>query len=251
VVTQAFGGISKAEIDCILSLQAAVERMRRLPQLGLATRGHASDQFPQRLENYLLAVRRLYAGIATVSAKRVVVDSSKDPAYALILARLPMVDLCVVHLTRDSRGVAYSHLRGKMNYRRASSPQPMVQYSLLQTAFGWSFYNLCYAAFSRFGRGRVRHFRLRYEDLIAEPAAQIIRLGQTLGLDPKPNLGFIRDGEAMLGINHAVDGNPSRFSTGLIKLGLDDQWRQTMKHWQRRVITLLTWPLLRRYDYLH
>ena len=43
-----------------------------------------------------------------MSGRSVVIDSSKDPSYAYVLARAPEIDLRVAHTIRDSPAVAYS-----------------------------------------------------------------------------------------------------------------------------------------------
>ena len=54
------------------------------------------------------ALERLYRAIAVVGDTRVIVDSSKAPSTAFVLRAMPVLDLRLVHLIRDSRGVAYS-----------------------------------------------------------------------------------------------------------------------------------------------
>src|SRR5437773_2056276 len=56
---------------------------------------------------------QIYHGIHTASGCRVIVDSSKLPAYGHVVSHLPEVDLYVVHLVRDPRATAYSWLRKK------------------------------------------------------------------------------------------------------------------------------------------
>ena len=51
-----------------------------------------------------------------------------------------------------------------------------------------------------------------------------------------------------LGTNHLVDGNPVRFAREL-SLHVDDEWQQLLSGRDRRIMSVLTWPLLRRYAY--
>jgi hypothetical protein len=44
-------------------------------------------------------------------------------------------------------------------------------------------------------------------------------------------------------------GNPMRMDNGPVKLRLDDQWRSSMGPRHRRLVTVMTKPLLRRYGY--
>jgi hypothetical protein len=54
----------------------------------------------------------------------------------------------------------------------------------------------------------------------------------------------------VLAPNHSVSGNPSRFSTGVVKFRPDDEWQQRMQLGHKRIVTLLSWPLGHRYGYL-
>jgi hypothetical protein len=40
-----------------------------------------------------------------------------------------------------------------------------------------------------------------------------------------------------------------RLETRAVAIRLDDQWRREMRPRDRRVVTLLAWPLLRAYGY--
>jgi len=50
-------------------------------------------------------------------------------------------------------------------------------------------------------------------------------------------------------VQHTVAGNPVRMRSGPLKLRVDDAWRAAMPAADRRLVTLLTFPLLARYGY--
>lgn len=54
----------------------------------------------------------------------------------------------------------------------------------------------------------------------------------------------------ILGAHHTVHGNPVRFSTGSVELRLDDEWSRKLPPTVRRIMTVLTFPLLFKYGYL-
>jgi hypothetical protein len=62
-------------------------------------------------------------------------------------------------------------------------------------------------------------------------------------------LEYIQDDSIRLGGNHTVSGNPSRFSSGSVRLRRDDEWRSKQRLTDRAISTTLSLPLLRRYDY--
>ena len=102
----AFGPAGWASVDAeaIRRQQAALDRNRRIPAMVLPRWGRGSAE----TEELGAWFGRVYAAVADVSGASVVVDSSKHASTAFLLRRAPGLDLRVVHLVRDSRGVAYS-----------------------------------------------------------------------------------------------------------------------------------------------
>jgi hypothetical protein len=116
------------------------------------------------------------------------------------------------------------------------------------TALHWTKDNLLLDLLRVLG---VPSLRLRYEALVADPAAHTRAMLRHAGADlDNQNLGFIGDGHVELGTNHTVAGNPMRFHQGRLELRPDDQWSRAMPRRQRLVVTAITWPLLLRYGYL-
>jgi hypothetical protein len=53
----------------------------------------------------------------------------------------------------------------------------------------------------------------------------------------------------MLGVNHTIAGNPSRFQTGRLVLRDTGEWRTQQRAFSRWVATAVAFPFLRRYGY--
>jgi hypothetical protein len=190
-------------------------------------------------------LNRLYPAIAQVAASRVVVDSSKLPAYALLLAGLPGIDLRVVHLIRDPRGAAYSWSSRKALTDGATQSH-MEQMGALKSAALWDVWNV--AATSLLGGGDGRYLRLRYEDFVADPAAAVRRILSLVGMVGSA-LPFDSEGGIILRPNHMVAGNPDRLRHGPIRLRVDARWRSAMPGRDRRVVSAVAAPLLSLYGY--
>jgi hypothetical protein len=188
------------------------------------------------LQRYIDAAGRLYRAVAEVTGARVIVDTSKRSGDGAALLLMPGVQASFVHLVRDPRAVAYSWAR-----RREAGHGPMV------TSRDWMAFNLLDEAIRR-RADRERSMRLRYEDLMADPAGS---LGSVAGLaDEKPETLPLRgDHVALLGVNHGVMGNPSRFVTGEVELREDEAWKTAQTVASRQLVTALTLPLLARYGY--
>ncbi len=237
VVAEAFpGGVDAREM---MRLQAAGARTRHIPPM-LTARG--TRVIEDRLGKWLHNTGRLYEAIGSVTGSRVVVDSSKEPAYGYALSRVPGVDFRVLHLIRDPRAAAYSWLKKK--------PQPdsetreyMHRFNPAKSAALWDAWN---AAAERLWRGD-RYLMLRYEDFVADPRASFGRILELLDEDAAPPL--TGEQEVKLGVSHTVSGNPNRFETGSVALRHDREWTDRMRPRDRNLVTALTLPLLYRYGY--
>jgi hypothetical protein len=224
-------GLDSAEVDGWHRRAVPVRRT-----LGLLRTRRSRVPGSTDLERYLDAAGRLYRAVAEVTGARVIVDTSKRAGDAAMLLLMPEVEPFFVHLVRDPRAVAHSWAR-----RSESGHGPMA------TSRDWMAFNLLDAAIRR-RAGRGRSMRLRYEDLVADPAASLSSVASLV--DEKPEtLPFRGPNVALLGVNHGVMGNPSRFATGDVELREDDDWKAAQPPKDRWVVTALTLPLLVRYRY--
>lgn len=239
----AFGGWHALDIERVLHLRYTLDRPWAVPLTGLPRPFTAA----RPIAEYLELLRRLFEGIAVVSGAQVVVDSSNMASHALLLRRVAGLDVRVVHLVRDSRGVAFSWTKSvrKIAHDRADAYLP--QYGSVAASARWVGYNLLAEQLRRL---RLPYVRVRYEDLLTKPAPQLAAILSFAGLvGQHADAAFVQGHTVTLGANHTVEGNPMRFTQGLIDLRSDQAWRENMPEVSRRVVTTLTAPLLRRYGY--
>jgi len=239
---RAWGGWPESVVDEMLRLQARVDRTARIPALLAAPDRSAFGVEVRRYTGHLAA---LYRAIAQTSGARVVVDSSKRPSLAFALRRQPAIDFAVAHIVRDPRGVAYSW--GKTVPDSATYKGAMPRWSIATVSRRWITVNASVAAVRRFG---VRHVRVRYEDLIADPPAQLARIAALHGTRLGPeDLDFLADGGVRPAATHTIAGSRIRHSTGVLPLRLDEEWRTRLPARQRRLVTLATAVSRWRYGY--
>lgn len=214
----------------------------RLPWLAARTAGHRA-----RMRGYADVMGRLYRGIDEVAGGAVIVDSMKVPYHIDVVRRIPDVDLSVLHLVRDSRGVAYSNLKwvpkqspsGGKAYRGRRSPA--------KAALRWAQVN---ASFDVLAARGVRTARARYERVVASPREELRRIAAFAGVRVgDDDLAFVGDAAIELVPDHLVAGNRMRLESGTVALRADEAWREGLGERERRLVTALTWPLLRRYGY--
>lgn len=244
----AFGGWDNVDVDRVARLRAGVDRSRFMPLLSTAP---LRRRFLPGLDEYMAYYLRTYAAIAEVSQAEVVIDSSKHASLAYCLQCCPGLDLRVVQVIRDSRAVAYSW--NKVVRRPETTTETRIaRYSAATAAIRWNVQNGALHALSRLGTTTLR---IRYEDLVRDPAATLREVAAFAGLPEGSGPEILHTDAsgnwwADLGVAHTASGNPMRFTTGRIPIRPDDKWRTAMLPGNRRAVTALTLPLLRRYGYV-
>ena len=234
--------IGKVDPLHIRSLRRATLRLRYLPGLLTAPRTAVSKVVREELRTVHGA---LYDAIAEVTEAEVLVDSSKDGLYGLLLADIPNIELHVVHLVRDSRAVAYSRTRRK----RLPDVTDRVAWNFRSTpvksSIAWDVDNMVVELLRTRARSSIR---LRYEDFMESPAQTVAEIAGLVGAKPPPSF-ITEEGFRLSHQPHGVGGNPMRFdvNAGATRFEFDDEWTRKFK--QVRRTTALTLPLLRRYGY--
>jgi hypothetical protein len=236
----AFGGWQNLDLHRILHVRYSLDRPWGVPRL-LRGQGGRPD-----FTAYSDALVRLFHGIRTVSGARVVIDSSKLPTHTMILRQTGAVDVRLLHLVRDSRGVAYSSTKRVVKSVSHGEPTLLPRNGPLSASGRYALYNGLTGSVARVG---VDYMLLRYEDLIREPERHLRAVIAHAGERDDVALPFLTPDGALLAQNHLVDGNPVRFSTGAVPLRADEEWRTTMAPAHRLAVTALTLPFLAAYRY--
>ncbi|WP_051549570.1 sulfotransferase [Nocardioides sp. URHA0032] len=241
---QAFGGWESVT-DRMCRLQQHLVRQRRVPQLAA---GVAGPDFRHQLADYLDGYQRLYRAIAQVSGADVVVDASKSAAQLVALRRLRGLDLRVLHLVRDPRGVAHSWTKSGIRKPQSRDGDTMATYPPHRLAVLWTTLEIECGAVA----ASVPHAaRVRYEDLVARPRPTLARAVAALGLSTDPAaLDHVGERSVVLEPSHGIAGSRSRFVSGRVELRLDDAWRSSLPVGARRMVTAVTLPHLLGYGYV-
>lgn len=202
-----------------------------------------------RLERYKRTVVQVYRAVQRVTGCRVLVDSSKNLSYARILESIPEVQVFVVHLVRDPRGVTYSMSK---TIRRPGVPwseEYLSRRGPLQGSVLWMLANLAAESLRSRADG---YARIRYTDFIDDPARTLERVLRMTGEEVDPaRLAHVDGRTVSLGVQHILSGNPVRARTGEIPLSEDLEWREEMEPLRRGLVSSITLPFLLRYGFLH
>lgn len=242
VFLRTFGTTNKSDFQKMVSLVDDGVRTRHIP-LYLTKAGQAfmKEVFGDRLNK----IDDLYSGIQQETSCDVIIDSSKHPTYGFLLQMLPSIDLHIVHLVRDSRAVAYSWQRKKLQVD-TNQYQYMAQINPLKTAVTWLTWNLTCQIFKH--RQPDRYLRIKYEDWVSSP---LLITNQILDFVGEPPLreDFFSDGNVNLEGQHMISGNPNRFQLGSVTLKLDREWHSSMSRFSKLIVSIITFPLLILYGY--
>ncbi|ADI75108.1 sulfotransferase domain-containing protein (plasmid) [Methanohalobium evestigatum Z-7303] len=207
------------------NLQKKVESLKGLSLL-------LKNKNNSNINDYIFYTQALYHSISTVSGKNIIVDSSKKPSRALAISMMPNVDLCLIHLVRDGRGVTYSGMKeGKKS---------------LRFPLGWMYNNLLSEiVFYTIGSNKAQ---IRYEDFVNYPVKTLKLIGEVAGI----NLSQVSEklvNKKEIKINHLLAGNRIR-NYKTIKLQPDYKWKEKLSYKNQLPFLIFAWPLGIKYGYI-
>lgn len=241
---EAFGGWHRVDAHEALAAKVKLDRVSRIPRLLWSTGGAA---YRREVQCYGERYARIYRAAAKVSGAEVVIDSSKQPSTAFVLHHQRSLDVRVLHCIRDSRAVAYSWTKTVQRPEaQVESFGTMTRYSPSRMSMVWMAHN---AAASSSRVAGLPVLTLRYEDFVGDPHGTTRAIREFCGLGPQ-SAGTPTDSEVELSPAHTCSGNPLRFASGSVRIARDDAWQEHLPEASRRLVTTLTFPLLRRYGYL-
>jgi sulfotransferase family protein len=240
-------------IESYPKLQNDFEPQRGWPRLLYEKRRRSAS-----FRSYALLTRAFFESIRAVSGKPVIVDCSKISVRAFALGMTPGIDLYVVHLVRDGRGVIASKIRSYREDRRAGvrcghRDRPMWKTVVrrrgvhLVSLLRWIVANLL-SEWVCTQLGPNRSMRLRYEDFAADPKGALERVGSLIDLDLTDVAEAASSGQPMQA-GHNVGGNKTKKS-GIITLRPDAQeWRTALSPTEQRLSWVLMGWFMRWYGY--
>jgi hypothetical protein len=166
--------------------------------------------------------------ITKITNSQIMIDSSKGPSRLKFLLRIPALEVKVIHLVRDGRGVARSSIKH-------------YGWSVEKSAIEWRRDVLsAEKLLARLDRGMWR--QVRYEDLCSNPQAELEELCVFLNLDPsRVSMDF-----RSAGLH--VFGNKMRLSSEQA-IRLDNKWRTELTNSEISTIEHLVREQLIRYGY--
>lgn len=201
------------------------------------------------LNEYREKVGLFYQAVFKAAEKKHVSESSKNAGGArmrpLLLKKVCGLDVKLIHLVRDPRGVYWSSLRGG-NEAQELGLETTRFFGGVRALMGWLLANIaCFI--NGMILGRKNYCIIRHEDIISNPGGELRRLGNFLDLDLTPVIEKIISGEA-LSAGHIVGGNRMA-RAGTIRIKANHSWKDGMSNWKQVGIWLVMWPLMKSFHY--
>lgn len=232
------GGVTVQEYNAI---QSEVEKFQSWPFM-VSERWKNSSAFQVYAEQTYLLLK----AIQMVSGCTVIVDSSKAVERALALSLIPEIDLRIIQLVRDPRGVVWSHRKSFAKDLQNGLPREIRSRPAWRAALYWCRMNM-QADWLRRRVGAGKSMLVRYEDLMLHTQPVLNDIGHFIGMDLENVQHMIDEGQKLY-FDHTIAGNRVRMK-GELKLKYDQEWRQKLSPWDRRVTELLTTWLMGLYGY--
>jgi len=246
-------GCGKDFLDCQFWKEVYSELFSELPELNSRLVPYIRDRyFPFFMSGlgrfihkkfnplYYKYLSHLYRITARNGASKVIVDSSKSLVHCANLATLEGIELHVIHLTRDPRGIEYSLLKRKKNghpkYQNHSPVISCIKLVLMDYLF-------------RFVGNQIvnKYLHIRYEDFVNNPEKEIKKIQSFVGNE---NHIELRNGTTIeLNPTHSVGGSPSRHNTGEIALRPDTKWKNKLPFGIQKKVEFWCKKLIDKYGY--
>lgn len=188
-----------------------------------------SEDFNQ----YLFYTLEFLKSLSSSSGKNIIVDSSKNPTRAFYLSLIPEIELILIHLIRDGRGVSYSIMKKNPDEKKRIK--------------GWFLTNLQSELVSH--RINAKKIRVRYEDLISTPDIVLSKIGRMLNLNFSDISDKLINGSGIPVKGHILAGNRMRFSSDNVVLKQSFEWKEHLSYKDLFYYWIISWPLALKYRY--
>jgi hypothetical protein len=190
------------------------------------------------IQQYHLYIFNIFKELQDLSSCTTIIDSSKSAGRALALLRNEKLDVKVLHVVRDPRGLYHSYQK-----RHVGTPVK----SIWSSAIYWNTTNFL-ADMIKLNYRENRVIRIRYEDLVYKPNETIDKIEKFLNeslADVKEKI----ENEVPLGRAHLASGNRLRTQKSALKLKPDIEWKKKLKFYQRLLLPAACYPLMISYGY--
>jgi len=244
IMYMAFGDQENIDGHEIYNLRQKSAYMRHIPRMLVSGNKSLHDS---NFNKFADVLQKLYHAIQAHTGCRVIVDCSKTAPYGYVLESLRSIDLYILHLVRDPRGVAYAKLQKYLYQPGDGNSVYAGQAGVMKSSVIWNVQNYAVEAFWK--KHKDCYLRIHYENFATDPVATLTPIIEMMNEDTS-SLPFIGKHRVTLDEKtHTAAGNPVRFNAGTVDIKLDQTWQENMSSKNKRLIKLATFPLFKKYGY--
>lgn len=171
-------------------------------------------------------IPQLFQIITDLSTREFVGDVTHNVGYAEQLMRTPGIDLYLVHVVRDGRGVVYSRIRKDYRIGRLDKAGWKHVRRVITVSRRWAWH------VKQFGRLEreldTKAVRISYETLCSDPRSALNKVGKCLNLDFTDIGEQLAAGQPFQPIPHLIRGNAVLRTKKDIVLRYDTAYRTAM-----------------------
>jgi len=194
---------------------------------------------PSMIHEYHSYIYNIFRVLEESSSAKAIIDSSKSVGRALALLRNAKIDVQIIHLVRDPRGVYFSFQKKNL-ITSTKNIWSLVAY--------WNKVNFL-ASLARLRLGDKKVLQVRYEDLISNTDKTIDKIAVFIKEDLSDVKIKLRD-EVVMERGHLASGNRLRIQKIPLKLQPDFEWMKRLKLHEQIIITTHCLPLMIAYKYI-
>jgi len=210
--------------ECYLQQQQQLESHKSVLKYLFTNLGRDCDEY-NAANAKLLEKVNYHSGN---SSDTVCLDSAKYIGRAIALSRNKNIDIRIIYMTRDPRGVALSFAKKVQTSKGTLSAS--IYYNVINF--------LAELASCTVLKGKV--CKVRYEDLLTNPFDAFTKIEAHIGVNLSETRAKIQNNESFE-IGHIVGGNRLKTS-GAIKFRNTDGWMKKTSRFKRFAIYILTLP---------
>ncbi len=180
---------------------------------------------------------KLYHNISESFKTNNIIESSRYPGRALMLNRCDDIDLFIIHLVRDPRGVINSQL--KKQQERTGKKSKIA----LRNILTWNItLFIGYIIQLIFKKSNITF--LCYENFIKRPHESLQRILNEANLSTKKLPEFSSENAIHIKPVHVFSGNENRYLSGEIIIKHDIKWKKELNCITKFIVTLSTFYYL-------
>ena len=198
--------------------------------------------FKPNVRKLVEITERVYKAIDLLNSGKVIVDDMKQPLYGEMLLKNPNIDLYIVQVVRDPRGVIHSDLkRSKQNHPFYSKQK----FLLPRLCVVW---NLVYKTANKMFSNNSKFISIKYEDFVESPEKYVDIISNFVGeeIDAKK---FIKGNKIkFFKENHHIGGH-HKFENKEVVLAQDESWKNDSSRLNIKIIEMFCGRLMKKYGY--